>query len=619
MKRASNLEHTSEILLLNPPFGPIEPYISIPVLASYLRKHGFRVSAYDIKRELYIQLLTSQNIFRGIRYANKRFIELNSQPKLTFSEIFEFSILVLILSEKQKFRRAIKTLLSPFADFTNIQNSNAIDFFIRTATSPFFPEIILPNAAFSVGSVYNIYSSTDILTASENSHWYTLVIENIIEENILPVCSPTLIGFSVVFPSQIIPAFQCARIIKKFLPDVHITMGGPCISTYFRVVQAKQLFHIVDSFVLDEGEIPLETLAQELSKSKPELSNVPGLIYLADDHIHVNPPASSINIEQSPYPDYTVFQLDNYLLPRDKLTIPLRFSKGCRWQKCTFCRTGLRLCYDYQQSSMEQAYLQLIHVVENSGMSSFLFSDESSEPEVLEYISKRLIEDRIHIQWYAHTRVSKKLTKERCELYLQAGCTGLRLGIESFSDRILKLMKKGITVQQISNVLYEIDGVLPLLAYMLIGFPSETEEEALNGHEKLQSFIAKGLLKKYLYTPFFIASGCDIWKNLERYQIFEFSVPDGSDLSPDIIHFESPGLSPEKAYQLAEMFNQPASDAWSIDEVLIDNKTISLKYDCQKISRFLLKKNFTNLPFIQYLHHYDELCDETLSANNHYG
>lgn len=604
-----------DILLINPPFGTIlSPHISIPVLAAYLQNRSISLSAYDMKREVYIKLLTPQNIFKSLNNVKTRFLELNSRAQLNFGELYEYEKLTSILSELRIFKRDMEKLRFPFADFSDVQNSKAIHLFIQIATFPYFPEIIIPHYSYGELSAYNPFSSADILKASRHESYYVQLFQEILYDQILSLYEPRIIGFSIVFTNQIIPAFQCARIIKHRLPHVHLTMGGPCISSYFREIQEKRIFTLIDSLVLDEGEIPLEILAKELSGNNPNLSEVPGFIYLSDNEIHVNPPAPPVDMEQSPPPDYTVFQLDKYLFTGKGLIAPFRLSKGCPWQKCTFCRTELYTCRNYQQPSMEMMYQQLLHVIETAGITSFFFSDENADPAVLEYISRRLVNDQVKIQWLVHTRISKSLTKKRCELYRKAGCINLRVGVESFSDRILKLMRKRITVRLIEHVLKEIGGVLPIVAYMMVGFPTETEEEARTGYEKLNVFLSKGFVKTYTYALFGILYGSDIWKHQDKYGITEIHIPDRSDLSVDIIDFKSPGMSRERAYQLQVEFNRPVKAPYTLPdspELQINGELVPLRYSLQEARTILEKNGFTLLPFVEWLQKTDAVLYPT--------
>jgi anaerobic magnesium-protoporphyrin IX monomethyl ester cyclase len=598
--------YNPEILLLNPPFGAIsKPYISIPVLAAYLRQRHVSVAAYDLDQAFYVRLLTTSHILSGLNFARERFLELNQKPVLEFAEAFEYFLLVKMLTESAHFKSEFEKLYYPFTDFSDIQQSRGAYFFIQMASLPYFPKFVHINPFF-LGSEYDSFSSADLLKASDEDDFYTRLYHQVITEELLPRYNPRIIGFSVVFMNQIIPAFQCARIIKQHWPDVHITMGGPCISMHFREIQEKKLFQIVDSLVMDEGEIPLETLSAVLSAPQPDLTTVPGLAYLADDQIQFNPPAPSLNLEECPPPDFSVFELGRYLSPITDLLVPFRLSKGCPWQKCTFCRTNLPMCKYYQQPPVELMYQQLIHTIKTYDLSLIMFSDESADPLVLEYISQRLIEDKIPLKWMAHTRVANELTKQRCELYRQAGCFSLSIGIESFSDRILKLMRKGTSAKLIDQVLTEIDGIFSIKAYMIVGFPTETEEEVFSGFNKLQALCAKGLLKNYFYSTFLIIYGSDIWNNPTKYGISEMVIPEGSDLLPDIVFFTSSGMPREQAVRCGIEFNQLFGiSKYLKKELSVNNQSVPIRYDLSQIRDTFFKLSFPYISFVQWLHHID--------------
>jgi radical SAM superfamily enzyme YgiQ (UPF0313 family) len=577
----------TDILLINPPFGTLEnPYISIPVLASYLRSRNVKVSAFDANREFYFRFLTPANIRKGKDSAKKRFTELNNKDELTFPEMFEYQLLYRALTEAEAKKDDLNRLSFPFAELSDLKESGANKIAILLTTLPYFPEIIMTQPLMSVGSPFSGYSSSDIVKAARFDSFYSKLLEEMIGERLEEI--PRIVGFSVVFPHQILPAFQCAYFVKKRFPQVHITMGGPFISIHMRDLKERRLFEIVDSLILDEGEIPLERLLIELSGKDPDLKSVPGLVYLSGGNICYNPSAQALDMKQSPPPDFNVFQLDRYLAKKEQLIIPFRLSKGCYWKRCSFCRTGLPMVKCYQQPPYEFLYGQLKQVVEETGIHNFVFSDESARPDVLEYISRRLIDENANINWRTHSRVDKELTRERCQLYRKAGCQSLCLGLESLNERILHLMKKGITVKLIEDTLIEIDSVLPIGAYMIVGFPTETEEEATEGYEKLEQFLKKGLIEYYHYSPFWITYGSDIWNHPEKYDIAEIYTPPGDDLMPNIYGFKSTGMSRQKAHELHVKLLLKASNMrmdTSPERLIANGHVLPLNYDLKGIMR----------------------------------
>lgn len=599
------MKETKDILLINPPFGPFAgPYIAIPVLASYLKSRDVKVDAYDLNREFFYRLFNPRRVKDGFDYCVERVDQLNRKPELNFMRALELRYTVQLLSKYREYREEIETLSLPFTDFNDIRGLKAKHLFAAFSTLRNFPKFVFTTPLSIAMSEYSPFSSKDILESIGVSDFFTDTYRTIIKEELsgrLPKC----VGFSVAFSPQILPAFQCAKIIKEMSPGTHITMGGPSISIFFRETEVKAFFDTADSFILDEGEIPLEMLLRELSKKKPDPGNVPGLVYLSGDKIYRNPLPPPVDMEKSPPPDYTVFQLDGYIKPIDRMTLSFHLSKGCYWKKCTFCRTRLPMTRHCKLPRKEIIYEHLRHVIENTGAGGIFFSDEASHPEVLEYISRNLIKDNIKINWRAHGKISWKLTNELCRLFKDAGCIQFFLGVESFSDRILALMKKGITVEKIDKVLNEINGTIPVGAYMMVGFPSETEAEAREGYKKIKDYRKRGLLAEYYYSVFSIFYGSEIWDNPGAFGISDIRAHDGQDLLADLYIFKSGGMERERAFQLYREFsgiNRMIDEVSTFKEVTVRGKVIPMRYDLAEIVA-AEKRNLdvTELPFVRWL------------------
>lgn len=458
-QREEDVFHSAtDLLLINPPFGPLlEPYISIPVLADYLLSRNINVRAYDANRALIVSMLNHGRIRQGIEFTESRFMELNARSKLDFSECCEYFRIVSALIEALPHRPELAWLSSPFSDFSDIQESRAIKSAIRLILLPYFPEIVLDETLTPRFGRYSPVSTADILASLEHECFYSSQLEEIIRD-VLKRHNPKIIGFSVVFDDQVIPAFQLAHLIKKIAPKIHITMGGPSISIHFRTVGEKRLFEVIDSLILDEGEVPLEQLVCELSMPGGDFTRVPGMVYCRDGCIDSNPPAGPVDMELTALPRYEIFPLDSYPKKKENLVLSFRLSRGCHWQRCAFCRTDLYAIKHHQQPPFSFIYERLIAMIEATGCTKFLFSDDSADPQLLEYISRRLIKDRVGIKWKTHTRLHRQLTRETSRLYKEAGCIVLYLGVETLSDRLLKLMKKGISAQLVDEVLTEIGG-----------------------------------------------------------------------------------------------------------------------------------------------------------------
>ncbi len=541
-----------DILLINAPFTiPESPNISIPTLAAYLKEKGFQVSALDLNQEFFYHTLTPKNILNGLHYATEKFCALNRSVRMNFSEMVEYYKLFRLITASKKFAVQLSAFRSGLIGFQDFQKmmSGVIDFYIHLASTPWYPEGVIRAPVFIYNSPFNEFSGQDILDATERELIFSEMMRATLKNCLTPPL-PKVVGISAVFASQIVPAFYCASIIKKIVPDVHITMGGPGIFVFFRELKNTGIFTLTDSLVMDEGEVPLESLLHELSGPNPDLGRVPNLVYLSEGKICRNERAPLPDMVTLPSPDYSVFDLDRYMDSREKMRVPLRLSRGCAWQQCSFCKTTLSMVKSFQQPPEELAYQHIKHTIAEFGIRKFMFSDESAHPIVLEYISRRLLSDGLSTNWIAHTRVSRLLTQERCKLFKDAGCTKLSLGVESFSNRVLKLMRKGITCELTDEVIRGIEGAAPLNLYMILGFPSETEEEFQKGYDQVRHYKDAGLIADFQYSLFTFCYGSHIWEHPLEYGIVNIKYPEGCDLSPDIYEFESSGMPRERVFEL---------------------------------------------------------------------
>jgi radical SAM superfamily enzyme YgiQ (UPF0313 family) len=587
------------IHLINPPFGtPTDPYISIPVLASYLDSRGIAVSAFDAAKELVVRLVTPRNLRKGRASVIARFRELNHKSELAFAEMYEYIRWVSLLDEAGRQNRELEWLSMPFADFTDVQKSRGRLVALRLAAGRFFPEVLFNfRALFSMG-IYSPFSSSDLLKSVDDRSLFSDLMRDLAHQA-MRERSPLIVGFSVIYSNQVIPAFQMAYHIKRLYPQVHLTMGGPFITIHLRQVKEKKIFSIIDSLILEEGEIPLEALLEVMSSGSADFQKVPGLVYCEGDEIHVNPSAPPVEMEKVPPPDYTIFDLNGYLNPPSEIEAPFQLSKGCYWQRCSFCRTNLYATKHYQQPAAEVIYRNLKQVMDQTGLGKFVFSDESAHPEILEYICRRMLADGIRIQWRAHTRVDRLLTRDRCRLYREAGCSMLSLGIESLDDRTLRSMRKGISVKLIEEVLEEIGGVLPIGAFMIVGFPGETQEEFLQSVRTIEAYQQKGLVSLVTYSLYSIYCDSHVWSHPEKYGITEMHTYPDDDLSPDVIDFSSKGVSRDTVFQVYNRVNmlkkQADRDIDGIEEILVSGERERVNFNLKQIAE--IQANQCNFRF----------------------
>ena len=602
----------NQIALVSPPFTKnSSPYISIPVLMGWLEKNDIPCDFFDLSLELESSLLSDHNrIRKAYKYLCDSFVELNETSALNpvqANQIGQWQMLLRRLSANIEF-------LEGKTEILNVDTDNT-ESLLELISAPYWPNSFAGAQDFQFLTKYNSFSSHDLTAVAVEDFFFTPSLKKIIGQQ-LSSSKFAIVGLSVVFNHQIVPAMQCARIIRELDPNIHITLGGPFVTVHMQELNNPQFFNVIDSVVLDEGEVPLLELYSEVLKDEIDLARVSNLIWRnADGDVIRNTTAPYIPLDQIPAPAYHKCKLEKYQ-DIEKLGLSFRLSKGCYWKKCSFCRTNLSLCNNYNQPKVDYIYDQLGEVIDRTGVSSYFFSDESSAPWVLEQLSELLLRDNRKIRWTFHTRVdSKALSRKRVELFKKAGCKGFTIGIESLNDRLLQLMNKGITVEEVDRLLLQLKSTLPINAYMMIGLPTETEEEYFTSRRAVELYKKEGLLSQYTYSMFYLSPGSLMWDEPKKYGITNIQAVGGGtglDLMPNnITSYESSGMSRYEACRHYFIYLSRKSPPRLHDlPFIIENKDYFSRYDVQRIAKNMGVHLISQLdaPFGKWLNSIAEIC-----------
>lgn len=543
-------------LLIHPPFSmPDKPYISVPSLSGFLKRQGAQVSAIDANIEFYHRFLSSERLARSVTHANTRFLELNARRALDDCDRTEYAALLetLLCLQQHGIPDGIFHAPASAVDVRLRRFREAL----RLACLPHWPARLdfSPNTGYiRYHSPFRKFSSADLLASVEQSSVLHELLADILRSELLGL-QPEVTGISVTFPDQVTPAFICARIVKQLLPSTHVVMGGTFVSAHLRRVSDSRLFRDVDSMVVDDGELPLLRLLEQIGREKPELSRVPGLVYPVSGGLAHNEPAPPVDLLEAGPPDYGVFELDRYLMPLDRMALLFRLSRGCSWGRCAFCKIELPFIHRHQQPPAEPLYDQLRELVTTTGLQFVYFSDDSASPEILEVLSRRLVEDGLKTGWVANLRIERSLSLQRLLQFQQGGCLGLYFGLESYNDRLLKAMEKGTTVAMIDETLSKLSWTgIPATAYMIVGFPTETEDEAMRSFEGVKRLLRKGWLHSCIYNVFELSPYSAVWREPARFGVTRIHVAEGLDLAPPTTAFECEGMSRARALELCAQF-----------------------------------------------------------------
>jgi radical SAM superfamily enzyme YgiQ (UPF0313 family) len=244
-----------------------------------------------------------------------------------------------------------------------------------------------------------------------------------------------------------------------------------------------------------------------------------------------------------PLPDFSDFPLDKYHSPIPVL--PYLASRGCPWRRCAFC-THQRTYLDYREESARGTAGRLSALQEKYGVSHFCLVDEMINPRRLGRISADLVKKGAQVYFSAYARPSGFSSKVFEEAY-RAGLRLLMWGVESASQRLLHLMGKGTSVQEIADTLKSASetGVWNLL-FLIFGFPTETRAEWLNTLDFLES--RRESVHAVSRSRFILLEGSRVFLNPQGYGITRIIQRPQSDPVSIAYDYEvAEGLSREEA------------------------------------------------------------------------
>lgn len=325
-----------------------------------------------------------------------------------------------------------------------------------------------------------------------------------------------LVGLSIPYPSQMGPSLRLARLIKERLPEVFVVIGGPHVTKFANdLASVPRLFELIDAMVTFEGERPMKALLDSLQKNGG-LAGVTNLIYSERGRAIHNPTTAPEPINHLPTPDFQGLHLDRYLL--DEMMLPLITSRGCHWHKCSFCTYREIRTQAAEPRDISLVIEDMKHLSENYQCRSFRIVDDALSPSRCRALSNEILAAGLDITWWCAARFEKGFTPELCRLMGKAGCYKVAFGLESYNQRILNLMKKGIRVEQVKPVLEDLRaaGVKAHLNIM-IGFPTETREES----EETKRFLLENreLYATFGVQTFNLEAGTEVDREPEKFGI----------------------------------------------------------------------------------------------------
>jgi radical SAM superfamily enzyme YgiQ (UPF0313 family) len=368
--------------------------------------------------------------------------------------------------------------------------------------------------------------------------------------------APSLVLLSVPFPGSVYAAFRIAQTIKAHKPSIVTALGGGFVNTELRDLSEPRVFDYFDYVTLDDGERPILALLEHLRGERPQTRLVRTFVRTADKSAvrYVNFSESDVPFADVGTPTWDGLPLDRYLSlldmlnPMHRLWSDGRWNKltvahGCYWKKCSFCDVSLDYISRFDGVSASALVDRIATVIAETKQSGFHFVDEAAPPKALKALASELKNRRLAISWWGNIRFEKSFSTELCQELADSGCIAISGGLEVASDRLLKLMKKGVTVEQVARVARAFsDAGILVHAYLMYGFPTQTEQETVDALEYVRQLFEAGCIQSGFFHRFTCTVHSPVGKYPEQYGVTLKALPKISFAKNDVGFIDPTGV-----------------------------------------------------------------------------
>ena len=366
--------------------------------------------------------------------------------------------------------------------------------------------------------------------------------------------APTLVLVSVPFPGAVYAAFRIAQALKAAHPQIVTVLGGGYVNTELRELAEPRVFDFYDFVTLDAGERPLLALLEHLQGRRSKSRLVRTFVREDGAARYLNFVEPDIPFDEVGTPTWDGLPLARYLSlldmlnPMHRLWSDGRWNKltvahGCYWKKCSFCDVNLDYIGRYDAATATTLVDRIEAIVAETGQTGFHFVDEAAPPKSLKAMAAELQRRGSAISWWGNIRFEKTFTPALCQQLADSGCIAISGGLEVASDRLLALMKKGVSVDQVARVTrgFADAGVL-VHAYLMYGFPTQTLQDTVDALELVRQLFANGCIQSGFFHRFTCTVHSPVGQHPEQYGVTLLPLPAGTFAKNDVGFVDPSGV-----------------------------------------------------------------------------
>ena len=545
-----------DLLLITPPFTQLNtPYPATAYIKGFLKTKGISSYQMDLGIKVILKIFSKtglQTIFNKeleieeTSENSRRIFALRDEYIKTIDQVIEFlqgktptlarqSCSMNFLPESSRFNQ-IDDLEFAFGNMGLQDKAKHLATLYLEDLSDYIVENIDADFGFSryaerLGKSANSFDEL-YYKLSENESFIDEITLKILHQKIIEN-QPKLVCFSVPFPGNLYSAFRCAKYIKTHFSNVKVAMGGGFPNTELRELKDPRVFEFLDFITLDDGELPLELLCKSVLNNEEKISEAKRTFILEDNIVTYINNTTKRDYKQSEVgtPDYSDLKLDQYISvievanPMHSLWSDGRWNKltmahGCYWGKCTFCDISLDYIKIYEPLTAKMLVDRMEELISTTGETGFHFVDEAAPPALMREVALEILRRKLVVTWWTNIRFEKSFTKDLCYLLKISGCIAVSGGLEVASDRLLKLIDKGVSVEQVAQVTRNFTeaGIL-VHAYLMFGYPTQTLQETIDSLEMIRQMFEMGILQSAFWHQFAMTAHSPVGLHPEEFGV----------------------------------------------------------------------------------------------------
>ena len=558
----------TQVFLITPPFTQLNtPYPATAYIKGFLNTKNISATQADLGIEVILKLFSKEGLSplapkggtSNLSDNAKRIVALWDEYLKTIDSVIAFlqgknpTLALQIcqedyLPEASRFAQ-LEELDWAFGTMGTQDKAKHLATLYLEDISDFIVECVDANFGFSryaerLGRSANSFD--ELYTALQEKSTYIDTVLFSILKNRIETIQPELFLISVPFPGNLYSAFRSAQWVKKHHPNIKIAMGGGFPNTELRSLSDARVFEFFDYITLDDGELPIQLIIDNEHTSDSELAKQLTIekefkrtFLLENGKVVYKNNSLKPDYKQSQVgtPDYSDLFLDKYISvieivnPMHRMWSDGRWNKltmahGCYWGKCTFCDISLDYIKIYEPIAANILCDRMEEMIAQTGQNGFHFVDEAAPPALMKALALEILRRKLSVTWWTNIRFEKSFTRDLCLLLKSSGCIAVSGGLEVASDRLLELIDKGVTVEQVAKVTRNFtEAGIMVHAYLMYGYPTQTVQETVDSLEMVRQLFEVGVLQSGFWHQFAMTAHSPVGMYPEKFGVVPTSPP----------------------------------------------------------------------------------------------